>query len=80
MNGLDGWISTAEGARISGYHEAYVRTLAREGTVTAYRIGRTWIVNRENLLRYRREMDTLGNQRHNPWRPELAEEGRGRAH
>ena len=44
----------------------------------ARKIGRDWLVNRESLLAHKREMDALGDQRHNPWREALAEQERGR--
>lgn len=79
MSGFtDLWISTAEGARITGYHEGHVRHLARSGAITGYRIGGTWIVNREELVAYKARMDRLGTAKNDPWRVELAEEGRGR--
>jgi excisionase family DNA binding protein len=77
----DLWISTETGAELVGYHPGHVRHLARSGAITAYRIGNTWIVSREDLFAYKGRMDALGDQRHTPWqrrRPDLAEEGRGR--
>lgn len=78
MNGLTGWMNTTAASRLTGYSRAYVRILARSGQVRARKFGRDWLVNRESLLAHKRQMDRLGPEKHNPWRRELAEEGRGR--
>jgi hypothetical protein len=54
-----------------------MRQLAQRGRVEARKVGRDWLVNRESLLAYKRAMDRLGNQKHNPWREDLAD-GQGR--
>jgi excisionase family DNA binding protein len=78
MSGLDGWISTAQAAQLSGYADAHIRTLARRGYIEAEQIGRDWLIRRDDMLAYKARMDALGSQRHNPWRSDLAEDGRGR--
>ena len=75
---IEGWISTSEGAVLTDYSEAYIRWLANQGRVEARKIGRDWLVNRESLLAHKEQMDILGEQRHNPWRDELAAQERGR--
>lgn len=75
------WLTTNEAADLTGYSAAYVRMLARRGGVKAVRAGRDWLVKREALLAYQRQMDALGTEKHNPWREDredLAAQGRGR--
>lgn len=78
MNGLQGWINTTQAAALTGYTDAHIRTLAQRGHIEATKIGRDWLIRRESVLAHKAEMDRLGPQRNNPWRRELAEEGRGR--
>jgi excisionase family DNA binding protein len=62
------WITTDEAAALAGYVVEYVRCLAREGRIHAEKRGRDWWVDRDDLLRYKAQMDRLGEQKHNPWR------------
>jgi hypothetical protein len=55
-----------------------MRKLASQGRVTAQKVGRDWLLHRESLLTYHKQMQSLGNQRHNPWRADLTEQGLGR--
>jgi len=76
-----GWVSTQEAAEKTGYSSAYLRQLARRGTLPGARVGRDWFVNLAAALEYRRAMDALGSDKHNPWRDDredLAQKGRGR--
>ena len=75
----EGWITTEEAAKLTGYVPAYLRRLAGQGQVEARKVGRDWLINRESLLDYKAQMDDLGPAKHNPWRKELAERGRGRS-
>jgi excisionase family DNA binding protein len=65
------WITTGEAATSTGYVVEYVRCLAREGRIHAEKRGRDWWVDRDDLLRYKAQMDRLGEQKHNPWREDL---------
>ena len=78
MSELEGWINTIEAAQLTGYSQAYVRQLARKGQVEARKVSRDWLINRDELLEYKTRMDRLGAGKHNPWRDDLAEAGRGR--
>jgi excisionase family DNA binding protein len=49
----EGWITTAEASRVSGYRRVHVRRLAHEGKVRAQRIGRLWLVHKGDLLEYK---------------------------
>jgi excisionase family DNA binding protein len=74
----EGWINTEQAEALTGYASAYLRRLANRGRVEAHKVGRDWLINQESLLAYKARMDALGNQRHNPWREDLAKCGRGR--
>jgi len=74
----EGWIGMAEAAELSGYSPAYVRQLANRGRVEARKVGRDWLIERGSLEAYKARMDELGAEKHNPWRGDLAEQGRGR--
>ena len=68
----DEWVTTEEAARLSGYSQAYMRQLAQRGRVPARKVGRDWLLNRVALLRYTREMEALGNEKHSPTRKQEA--------
>ena len=68
MNELEGWMTTKEAASLAEYSIKYLRCLLRTGRVEARKLGRDWLINRESLLAYKRRMDRLGPQKHNPWR------------
>ena len=46
------WVTTAKGAKLTGYSREYVRVLARDGKIQAAKVGRDWLVNKESLLEY----------------------------
>jgi hypothetical protein len=73
-----GWVTTDKAEKTTGYNKAYLRWLASRGRVEARKVGRDWLINQESLLTYKAQMDALGSQRHNPWREDLAQKGRGR--
>jgi hypothetical protein len=79
MSEFEGWVNTTEAAELTGYAPATIRYLARKGRVKARKISlsRSWFVERESLMDYKRRMDRLGPDKHNPWRDDL-QEGRGR--
>ncbi len=75
---MEGWVTTAEAAALTGYTAAYMRQLAIREYIEARKVGRDWLVNLESLLEYKARMERLGTAKHNPWRDDLAEERRGR--
>jgi excisionase family DNA binding protein len=75
---VEGWITTHKAADLTGYSTVYVRKLANRGRITAQKVGRDWLIKRENLLAYCDQMQALGSQRHNPWRTDLTAQGLGR--
>jgi excisionase family DNA binding protein len=76
----DEWVTTDVAAERTGYVRAYIRGLARRGTVRAHKVGRDWLVHLDDVLIHKRAMEALGEQRHNPWRADLVRQGRGRRH
>ena len=75
---FDGWVTIAQAAEIAGYSRAYVRQLANRGRIDARKVGRDWLVDRAGLEAYRQQMEALGPGKHDPWREDLASQGRGR--
>jgi len=75
---LEGWITAAEAAALTGYTVPHIRRLARQGRIEAQKVGRDWLIGRESLLAYKRQMEALGSQKHNPWREDLGRQGRRR--
>lgn len=75
---LEGWVAVSEAEGISGFSRAHLRQLARRGAVPATKAGRDWLISAAGLQAYVERMDRLGESKHSPWRPELAEQGRGR--
>jgi excisionase family DNA binding protein len=49
---LSEWITTAEAAKLSGYHPEYIRWLIRNGDIGAKKFGIVWQVNKQSLLNY----------------------------
>jgi|LAHU01.1.fsa_nt_gb hypothetical protein len=74
----EGWITTETAETLTGYAAAYLRRLAVQGRIEAQKVGRDWLIWRESLLNYQTHMQSLGSQRHNPWRAELLARGLGR--
>ena len=73
-----GWVNTREAAELTGYTADYVRQLIKREHIMAQKVGRDWYVSLSSLLAYKRQMETLGNDKHNPWRDDLVASGRGR--
>lgn len=71
----EGWISTGEAVEATGYGEEYLRRLARTGKVKGRKFVGRWLINREDLLEYKRKMDALGRKKHDPRGLEHALEG-----
>lgn len=53
------YVSAAKAAGITGYHQDYVGQLAREGIVLSRQIGTRWYVDREALMRHKKQKDAL---------------------
>jgi excisionase family DNA binding protein len=62
------WSTTKEAAELTGYAPTHIRRLIRNSQVEGKKFGRDWMVKREALLEYKRRMDDLGTEKHDPWR------------
>jgi len=71
------WLTTTQAARLTGWSATYVRKLAMRGMIVGFKGGRDWWVLQDSLLAFKRDMDALGPEKHNPWRAGQAD-GRGR--
>jgi excisionase family DNA binding protein len=73
-----GWLTTEQAETLTGYSVAYLRRLANQGRVEARKVGRDWVLYKDSILAYKKRMDSLGLDKHNPWREDLMNQGRGR--
>lgn len=67
IDGME-YVSIHEAAEITGYSEQYIRRLIRKGRVAATKKGPMYWIELESLKTYKREMDVLGRDKHNPHR------------
>jgi len=58
------WITTAEAAKLSGYHAKYIPRLIQAGKVEGRRFGHAWQVSRESLLEYLKKQE--GKEKRGP--------------
>lgn len=54
---LEGWVSVKEASKLSGYSSEYIRELARDGLIKATKMGFAVLIDRDDLIRYKTEMD-----------------------
>jgi excisionase family DNA binding protein len=62
----DEWLTVRESARLTGYHEEYVRLLIREGKVVARKFGSVWAVNKPSILKYLKSAENSLDRRNGP--------------
>lgn len=67
IDGME-YVSVEEAAQITGYSEQYVRRLLRQKRVNAVKKGPMYWIELESLKEYKREMDVLGREKHDPRR------------
>lgn len=72
---VSGWVGTKEAAAITGYSEAWMRRLAKDGRIKARKVGRDWLLDLAELAAYQRRMSDLGTQKHDSTRKHEAEGG-----
>lgn len=60
------WITTAEAAELTGYAQVTIRQYIHRGTFDAIKRGKTWFVNRYEVLDYKRRMDEAGSAKYAP--------------
>jgi hypothetical protein len=64
MTELENWVGTTEAAQASGWSVQHICRMAKQGTIQARRIGRTWAIHLPSLLEYKAEMDATGTSKH----------------
>lgn len=72
------WITTNEAAAMTGYSSITLRQFAREGRIKSWKRGRDWFLLKAAVMEYLSTMQQMGTDKHNPWRDDLEEQGRGR--
>jgi len=60
------WITTQEAANLTGYDQTYISRLLRKGRIKGVKPGHDWLVNRDSLLTFHREMQAQGTEKFNP--------------
>ncbi len=63
---MDDWLTVQEAAKLTGYHAEYLRTLTREGKITARKFGPVWAINKSSLLTYLKTAEKSPDRRHGP--------------
>lgn len=53
------YVSAIKAASLTGYHQDYVGQLARQGKILSRQIGTRWYVDRDALIRHKKEKDAL---------------------
>lgn len=56
-------ITTKAAAELTGYHQKYIRQLAKGGLIKAERFGRDWMVSKAAILAHKKKMDKQGEKR-----------------
>ncbi|MCB0094136.1 MAG: hypothetical protein KDE46_00395 [Caldilineaceae bacterium] len=59
-------VLVAEAAEKSSYSSIHIRHLVRNELVKGRKVGRIWLVDLDDLLRYEQEMDEAGTSKHTP--------------
>jgi excisionase family DNA binding protein len=62
------WVSVTEAREKTGYSDRHIRLLLRENTIKGRKTGGIWLVDLDDLLQYKRQMDELGTKRYDPTR------------
>lgn len=66
---VEGWLTVAEAASLSGYSVHHLRHLLASGRVVGVKLeGRVWLVQRDSLLDYTGTMQALGRKKYDGWR------------
>ena len=63
MTPLGDWLTTQEAAALAGYHPDHIRRLIRAGEITARKWGVAWMIDRQSLLKYLKQIETQGQRR-----------------
>jgi hypothetical protein len=65
---MPNYVLIAEAASQSSYTTQHISLLLRQGRVKGKKVGGTWLVELDDLQRYEREMNDLGNRKFDPSR------------
>ena len=60
------WFTVEQAAKVSGYHENYIRRLARREVLEGQKVGPIWLINPESLRAYTARMKGDGDPRSGP--------------
>lgn len=60
MADMQGWLTTEEAARLTGYNLEYIRRLVRTKKVQAKKWGRDWMVRQASLTAYMEKAERRG--------------------
>jgi len=63
MQALLDWLTTQDAVELSGYHPDHIRRLIRADEIDAQKWGNTWMISRESLLRYLKQVKAKGGKR-----------------
>ncbi len=62
------WITTKEAAELTGYTTSYIRKAISRGLLGGQKLGRDWVLRKDEVLGYAEKMKALGPSKHAPRR------------
>lgn len=65
---LSEWITTKEAAELTGYTTSYIRKAIYRDRLKGKKLGRDWVLRKDEVLAYAEKMKKLGPSKHDPWR------------
>lgn len=63
---MPNYVLIMEAAEQSSYTTQHISLLLRHGTVKGKKVGRIWLVDLDDLLRYEQDMNQLGTKKFDP--------------
>ena len=63
---MPNYVLIMEAAEQSSYTTQHISLLLRQGTVKGKKVGRIWLVDLDDLLRYEQDMNQLGTKKFDP--------------
>ena len=58
------WITVSEAVAVTGFHRVHIHWLIKNEKITGRRSGWYYLVDRNSLLAYQRQMEELGKKKH----------------
>lgn len=58
------WITVSEAVAVTGYTIVHIHWLIKKEKIKARRSGWNYLVDRQSLLAYQRQMEALGKKKH----------------